>query len=345
MAQINLPYNNWEDGDIAYAAQVLANFNAIIGGVNSGLDTSNLADGAVTDPKIGNRTIIDTTTPVDTATMNILLNSLANRIKTITGEANWKTAPVKSLKTMNTSVATAVADSAAAVSTANTANTTANAAVVTANAADAKADTAISTSNSAVYTADSAVLIANTADGKATTAVSTLDIAVQAAENAIIIANQAVVDAQSFAGNTEIVYDVYTIVAANNGDGTFTYNNGTANVAGVITPEGYQRLILSDSYSVGRNRIEATINDTLTRSQASGGLKEVGVDGELSTTVDLTYTIDAGSEVTFKYYKQLSLGGKHGAAHGVGGSDEVIGMKTALPVEPYSGQLFFKVVG
>lgn len=150
MAQYNIPYNNWEDGDVAYAEQVLANFNAILSAINNGIGADNLAADSVTDVKIGIRTVNDATAATDTAQLTAHLSGLANRIKAITGEDNWKTAPVKSLKTMNTAVVAAVGDSAAAVTTANTANTKADTAVATANTADGKADTAISTANTAL---------------------------------------------------------------------------------------------------------------------------------------------------------------------------------------------------
>ena len=344
MPQFNIPYNNWEDGQVAFSGQVLANFNAILSALNNGIGSDNIADNTVTDAKIGLRTIADTGTPADAALLSAHLNGLANRIKAITGESNWKTDPVKSLRVIDTAVNNAVAFSNTALSNSSTALSTANAANATANAADAKANTAISTADGAVVIANNAVSLANSAIMTADGAENTVLTAVDAANQAISIANQAVVDAQSFAGNTEVIYDVFTIVSANNGDGTFTYNDGTSDIVGTITVEGFQQFVLSDSYYKDRNRIEATINDTLTRSQASGGLQEVGVTGELTNLINLTYSVDAGSEITFKYYKQLSLGGKHALAHGVGGSDELIGLNSVLPVEAFAGQMFFKVV-
>ncbi|MDI4648513.1 hypothetical protein [Cohnella hashimotonis] len=59
--------------------------------------------GTATDAVIGNRTISDATAPTgDTGSLTTLLGWLANMITAITGGANWRTAPVKSLAALNT---------------------------------------------------------------------------------------------------------------------------------------------------------------------------------------------------------------------------------------------------
>jgi hypothetical protein len=59
-------------------------------------------DNSVTDAKIGNRTIIDTTAPAGTAgTLTTLLGRIGNMIKSITGKANWYTAPATTLEAAN----------------------------------------------------------------------------------------------------------------------------------------------------------------------------------------------------------------------------------------------------
>jgi hypothetical protein len=74
------------------------------GGLTGGGDLSadrtlSIADGGVTDTKIGNRTISDAAAPTgDTGTIATLLGWLANMIKSITGKANWRTAPATSLE-------------------------------------------------------------------------------------------------------------------------------------------------------------------------------------------------------------------------------------------------------
>lgn len=64
--------------------------------------TAILADGAVTDPKIGNRTVDDTlATPADTGTLTQLLSWIVGRVKGITGEAGWKDAPAATISDIN----------------------------------------------------------------------------------------------------------------------------------------------------------------------------------------------------------------------------------------------------
>ncbi|MEO3944112.1 hypothetical protein [Gorillibacterium sp. CAU 1737] len=63
------------------------------------LDSASLADGAVTDAVIGNRTISDTATPTgDTAKPATLFGWIANMVKQITGKANWRTPPAITLE-------------------------------------------------------------------------------------------------------------------------------------------------------------------------------------------------------------------------------------------------------
>lgn len=240
MAQYNIPYNNWEDGDVAYAEQVLANFNAILSAINNGIGADNLAANSVTDVKIGTRTINDATAATDTAQLTAHLSGLANRIKAITGEANWKTAPVKSLKTMNTAVVTAVADSAAAVTTANTANTKADTAVATANTANTNASSALTNSTNAVSTANTAsgnattaltnsataINTANAADAKANTAITDSATAISTANSADTKANTAISTANTADGKADTA-----IATANTADGKADTAVSTANTA------------------------------------------------------------------------------------------------------------------
>ena len=107
-------------------------------------------------------------------------------------------------------------------------------------------------------------------------------------------------------GDTSVIIEVFTIVSSNNEDGTFTYNNGTTDIVGQLTAEGYQVFTLANgTYDLGQNRVEAYINDTLHRSAASGGLVEIAPD-----KVALTQPADVGTEITIKYYERISLGGE-----------------------------------
>ena len=234
-----------------------------------------------------------------------------------------------------------------------------NEAKTIANSAETKADNAVTTANMANTKADNAVSVANTANTKSNQAIGTADAAstlsnytqtiVQEAlisfESAINRAEQAAIDAENAVGNTEIKYDIYVIVNSDNGDGTFTYNNGKVDIIGRLTSDGYQEFELSHSYYVGFNRIEAIVNDSLNRSSASGGLLEIGNVGELSNVVQLTYPMGSGTEITFKYFTQISLGGAHAMSHNVGARDAFITMSETEPTTTYSGQMFYKVVG
>lgn len=63
--------------------------------------TAVIADGAVTDAKIGNRTADDTlATPADTGTLTQLISWITGRLKAITGESGWKDAPDISLASL-----------------------------------------------------------------------------------------------------------------------------------------------------------------------------------------------------------------------------------------------------
>lgn len=62
-----------------------------------------LADGSVTDPKIGNRTVSDTDDPAsDTGMLTTLIGYLANRIRNLSGTANWKDDPVLTIDSLVT---------------------------------------------------------------------------------------------------------------------------------------------------------------------------------------------------------------------------------------------------
>jgi len=63
-------------------------------------------DGSVTDAKIGNRTVTDTTVPAgDTDALETLLSGIGNRLKAITGEGSWRTDPATTLDELNTNAA------------------------------------------------------------------------------------------------------------------------------------------------------------------------------------------------------------------------------------------------
>lgn len=232
---------------------------------------------------------------------------------------------------------TLVVDSNNQVVTANTKSDSAivkaDGAIVTANLADSKADGAIITANNADTKSDGAIITANEANTKSDNALETANIANGIAFQAVIDANIAAIAAQSAVGNTDIKYEVYTIVNANNGDGTFTYKDvNNVEVIEAITPEGYQAFqLVNGQYPLAQNRVEMIVNDTLNRSVASGGLVELS-----NTRVALTQTEGAGAELTIKYYEKVGLAGTHKLSHGVGQNDEVAGLVARGSEQPNS---------
>lgn len=107
-------------------------------------------------------------------------------------------------------------------------------------------------------------------------------------------------------GGVAVIVEVYTIVSADNGDGTFTYQDKDANeFIGLLGENGEQIFALQDGdYTPGMNRMEAFINDTLHRSASSGGLIEVSM-----SAVALSPPESSGAEITFKYYTMLTMAG------------------------------------
>lgn len=145
-------------------------------------------------------------------------------------------------------------------------------------------------------------------------------------------------------GDTLIKYEVFTIVSSNNGDGTFTYKDkNDIETLGELTSEGHQVFRLQDGfYYPNNNRIKAIINDTLHRSQVSGGLIE-----ETETTVILTQPEGNGAEITFEYFERVGLTGEHSLSHADGGSDEVKGLLNISQTEPenkFAGKLWGRVL-
>lgn len=134
-------------------------------------------------------------------------------------------------------------------------------------------------------------------------------------------------------GNTEIVYEVFTIVSSNNGDGTFTYKNKDGEeIIGDLGENGEQIFELQEKeYLLGQNMISAIVNDTLHRSVASGGLAEID-----ETHVALTDPEGAGAEVTFQYFFRIGVAGEHRLYY--------MGDDTPPP-DTSSATMWFKVVG
>lgn len=130
-------------------------------------------------------------------------------------------------------------------------------------------------------------------------------------------------------GDTQVRVDIFKIISGNNGNGTYTYTLNGVEQVGSLDNEGRQILVLSGSYDMGVNHIEALIDDTLHRSSASGGLVEI--DGN---TIKLTDVLASGQEVTVKYYERIGIAGEHNV---------VVGEQKPPPTR--GATLWFKVVG
>ena len=93
MPKVFLPHDYYKDGNRLPATEYLENLNAIVDVVNA-LDAENMSEGSVTDEVIGERTIDQAETPTGhTGLLTALLGWVANRIKAITGKANWYNDP------------------------------------------------------------------------------------------------------------------------------------------------------------------------------------------------------------------------------------------------------------
>ena len=226
-----------------------------------------------------------------------------------------------------------------AIGIANGAVVTANSAVITANEADTKSDVAVISANEAVATADTA--LGQDTIEPYTGALGAMKIATDIKEDYTVV-RQEVLDAVSgglddryitrsevnLENNIDIIYEVYTIVNADNGNGTFIYqdNDSVQYIGDLVNGNQVFQLIKGD-YTLGENRISAYINDTLHRSSASGGLVEID-----STHIGITPEGD-GAEITIKY---ITISGSLG--NGI-----VIGL--VEPVEKYIGKVWIDTGG
>lgn len=291
MPQINLPHN-LKDGTIAFAVQVMNNLNAIRDAINNGLTSDNYADNSVTDDKIGNRTVDQGTTTAysNTGKLTQILSWFAKMLKTITGRTNWYDAPPDNLTGLDS----------------RTSSNTAEIATLKSRATTIENNLATHNHDSRYYT--------ETEIDQFNSNINSSIAAVQSALNNHRGSNdhddryytKAELTPYLQGGDTLIKEEVFTIINADNGDGTFTYSDNNRLYQGIITDEGYQVFYLNKGqYTPGLNRIEVIINDTLRRSSSSGGLIEidpvsVGVSPEGN-----------GAEITIKYYERIGLTGEH----------------------------------
>lgn len=107
-------------------------------------------------------------------------------------------------------------------------------------------------------------------------------------------------------GDTIIKREVFTIISDDNLNNTFTYIDGTGTERiGMIGEDGEQVFTLFKGfYEPGLERLEIIINDTLHRTETSGGLIEIS-----PTEFALTSPEQNGAEITVKYYERIGVGG------------------------------------
>lgn len=272
---------NQQIGDVANPIEIREAFNSIRALVNSGIEQDNIKDGAVTDAKIGNRSIDDTVnnSTGTAAPITTILSQVGKQFKNITGKPDWFTPPTYTIDQIEQ-----IADAA---------NTKANAAVTTANDADDSA-------NNATNIAASAVTVANTADENASTA---LVKATQVEEDYLNIKpeiEQAVTDAQSAAAAVEGKADVAYVnqVAADFtlgvvADGSIT-DAKLSNAAGQIKEA--VTIIQSDLADTQEVLLLHKDNEILHISYATAS----GTDDYIATIVGIT-TLTEGLSLKIKF--------------------------------------------
>ena len=95
MSQIKNTLTETETGNVLDATKAKA-LKDLIDAITTNLN------GNITDSNIGNRTITDSTQPsADAAAITTLLSNIGYMLKAITGKANWRTNPAKSLEDFN----------------------------------------------------------------------------------------------------------------------------------------------------------------------------------------------------------------------------------------------------
>jgi len=275
MPQINLPHN-LEEGKIGFAYQVMANLNAIINAINSGLTNDNIAD------------------------LNIITEKLADLAVTTEKIADLAvtTEKIAELNVITSKLADLAVTTEKIASQAVTSEKIAELNVITSKLADL----AVTTEKIADGSVNLQKLNLSNVDTRYYTR-TLLDTG--ALDHRYYTKDDLVPWLRG--GDTLIREEVFTIVSPDNGDGTFTYTAGENHIIGTLTGEGYQVFELTQgNYDLGKNRVEIIVNDTLRRSVASGGVQEVD-----ERHVALTQPEGAGAEITVRYYERLGIAAEY----------------------------------
>lgn len=109
----------------------------------------------------------------------------------------------------------------------------------------------------------------------------------------------------AIAKDARILYEVFIVKRADNGDGTFTYvNKDGEERTKPFTKEGKQVFEIEEgTYILGRNKIEIYVDDMLHRSGGSGGIVEID-----ETRFAMEENAADGIEITVKYFEQINIG-------------------------------------
>lgn len=127
-------------------------------------------------------------------------------------------------------------------------------------------------------------------------------------------------------GDTVIRSEVFTIINANLGNGTFSYRDSSnATRIGTLNAGHQVFTLLKGNYEVGQNRIECIIDNTVMKSVASGGLLEPS-----TSTVELIVPEPNNSVVMFKYFERVGITGT--------------GLIVVSATEPPSGFMWYKLL-
>lgn len=270
---------------------------------NGGIGTDNLQDNCVTDAKMavmtGNQATAIGQTP-NQGTLLTLVGRILNRIRAAFGTTYWSDEPPITLVDTKTHVDASAPHSGHETLTGSQAKVNAHA--NTFAGTHGVSGNIVGTSDTQTLTNKTlgATKVSGTIDmqNNAVTSIATPTAPSDAATKGYV---DSIAD---LTNTTQVVEEYFVIVTSDNGDGTFTYTNADGQTkTGTIGEDGEQIFTLEKKdYVPGQNLISCYINDTLRRSNTSGGIIEVD-----STHVALATPEAADIEVTFVYYTSISM--------------------------------------
>ena len=274
------------------------------GGLQGGISTENIQDNVITDDKIGNRTINQgiTTSYGNTNKLTTLLSFIAKTIRGLKGTANWYDTPSDTINNIHARV--------------NTNLTNINA-LTTSKADKTYVDAELGKKvNTTTYDSGISGLqtqITNTSNGLGTinSNISNLNSDLQSHKvsnhhDSRYYTKQEI--APYITGGDSIPKEeVFTIVNKDNGNNTFTYNNGTQDIIGPITAQGHRVFTLTQGqYTINSNHLTVWIDDALRRTSKSGGIEELS-----TTTFSLKEDVSNGMEISAEYNHRVGLLGEY----------------------------------